>query len=136
MRTNQTIGERVCCCTRLEMLSSTRGVVAGCGRCVIGAQTLEERRKKMGRDAEDVKWYEAPPTVTFHCGNGTTDHSLGVVDVPCVMGGKPIQITVRVVPGEVPCLLSKRWLKENGAIIDTHAGFVDAYETRHLNIVD
>ena len=30
----------------------------GCGRCVIGAQTLEERRMKTRRDAEDVTWYE------------------------------------------------------------------------------
>ena len=62
--------------------------------------------------------------MTFYCGNGTKDHSLGVVDVPCVMSGKPIQITMHVVPGEVPCLLSKGWLKENGAIIDTHAGLL------------
>ena len=26
---------------------------------------------------------------------------------------------MRVVPGEVPCLLSKDWLKENGAVLNT-----------------
>ena len=31
---------------------------------------------------------------------------------------------MRVVPGEVPCLLSKGWLKPNGAIIDTQAGLL------------
>ena len=31
---------------------------------------------------------------------------------------------MHVVPGEVPCLLSKGWLKENGAIIDTQAGLL------------
>ena len=30
-----------------------------------------------------------------------------------------MQIKMHVVPGEVPCLLSKEWLKENGAVLDT-----------------
>ena len=50
--------------------------------------------------------------LTFHYGNGTEDHSLGVVDVPCVVGGKPIRITMHVVLGEVPCLLSKGCLRK------------------------
>ena len=36
-----------------------------CGRCVIGAQTREEHRAKLGPDAEDVQWHDTPPTVTF-----------------------------------------------------------------------
>ena len=49
------------------------------------------------------------------------------------------------VPGEVPCLLSKEWLKENEAIIDTQAGLLKLTqsdittsliecETRHLEV--
>ena len=57
--------------------------------------------------------------MTFHYGHGTKDRSLGVVDVLCVMAGKPIQITMHVVPGKVPCQLSNGRVKENGAIIDT-----------------
>ena len=30
-----------------------------------------------------------------------------------------MQIQMHVVPGEVPCLLSKSWLKENGAVLNT-----------------
>ena len=30
-----------------------------------------------------------------------------------------MQIKMHVVPGEVPCLLSKSWLKENGAVLNT-----------------
>ena len=56
----------VFCCTILAELSSTQDVVA-----VIGAQTLEEHRAKLGPDAEDVQWHDAPPTVTSHHGNGT-----------------------------------------------------------------
>ena len=52
------------------------------------------------------------------------DRSIGVVDVPYVVGGKPMRITMLVVPGEVPCLLSKGWLKEDGADFDTQAGLM------------
>ena len=37
---------------------------------------------------------------------------------------KPVLITMHVVPREVPCLLSKGWLKENRAIIDAEAGLL------------
>ena len=33
-------------------------------------------------------------------------------------------ITMHVVPGEVPCLLSKGWPRQHGAIIDTQAGLL------------
>ena len=52
-------------------------------------------------------------------GNGTRDRNIGVIDLPCVVGGQNMQIKMHVVPGEVPCLLSKSWLKENGAVLDT-----------------
>ena len=73
----------------------------GCLRCVIGAVT---------HDA---------PSVVFHYGIGTTERSVGVIDLPCVVGGQNVQIRMHVFPGEVPCLLSKGWLKENGAVLDT-----------------
>ena len=44
---------------------------------------------------------------------------MGVTDLLCVVGGQDVQIKMHVVPGEVPCLLSKSWLKENGAVLNT-----------------
>ena len=44
---------------------------------------------------------------------------MGVIDLPCVVGGQNMQIRMHVVPREVPCLLSKGWLKENGAVLNT-----------------
>ena len=44
---------------------------------------------------------------------------MGVIDLPCVVGGQNMQIKMDVVPGEVPCLFSKGWLKENGAVLNT-----------------
>ena len=46
------------------------------------------------------------------------DRSIGVIDLPCVVGGQNMQIKMHV-PEEVPCLLSKSWLKENGAVLNT-----------------
>ena len=55
----------------------------------------------------------------FYYGNGTKERSIGVIDLPCVIGGQNMQIKMHVVPGEVPRLLSKGWLKENGAVLNT-----------------
>ena len=47
-----------------------------------------------------------------------------------------MQIKMHVVPGEVPCLLSKSWLKENGAVLNTSSeeAAVDK-ETNHCPYV-
>ena len=60
-----------------------------------------------------------PTPGTVDDGHGTDDRSFGVIDWLCVVGK---WIMMHVVPEEVPCLLIKGWLKENGAVIDTQAG--------------
>ena len=91
----------------------------GCGRCVIQAVMLEARQSVMGDRAKEITWQHDAPSVVFYYGNGTKDRSMGVIDLPCVVGGQNTQIKMHVVPGEVPCLLSKGWLKENGAVLNT-----------------
>ena len=91
----------------------------GCGRRVIGALTLEAHQSVMGDQAKEIVWHCDTPSVVFHYGNGTKDRSTGVVDLPYVVGGQNMQIKMHVVPGEVSCLLSKSWLKENGAVLNT-----------------
>ena len=88
-------------------------------RCVIGALTLEAHRSVMGDQAKETVWHYVTPSVVFYYGNGTKDRSIGVIDLPCVVGGQNMQIKMHVVPGEVPCLLNKSWLKENGAVLNT-----------------
>ena len=73
----------------------------------------------MGDQAKETVWHYDAPSVVFFYGNGTKDRSMGVIDLPCVVGGQDVQIRMHVVPGEVPCLLSKSWLKENGAVLNT-----------------
>ena len=90
-----------------------------CGRCVIGALTLEAHRSVMGDQAKENVWHYDTPSVVFYHGNGTKDRSVGVIDLPCVVGGQNMKIKMHVVPGAVPCLLSKTWLKENGAVLNT-----------------
>ena len=64
----------------------------GCGRCVIGALTLEAHRSVMGHQAKEIVWHYDTPSVVFYYGNGTKDRSIGVVDLPCVVGGQNMQI--------------------------------------------
>ena len=73
----------------------------------------------MGDQAKEIVWHYDTPSVVFENGNGTKDRSIGVIDLPCVVGGQNMQIKMHVVPEEVPCLLSKSWLKEDGAVLNT-----------------
>ena len=91
----------------------------GCGRCVIGAVTLEAHQSVMGDRAKEITGQHDASSMVFYCGNRTKDRSMGVIDFPCVIGGQNMQIKMHVIPGEVPCLLSKGWLKENGAVLNT-----------------
>ena len=91
----------------------------GCGRCVIGALTLEAHRSVMGDQAKEIVWHYVTPSVVSYYGKGTKDRSISVIDLPCVVGGQNMQIKTHAVPGEAPRLPSKSWLKENGAVLNT-----------------
>ena len=105
---------RVSCSMSQEKPSSTQVV-----DCVsLGAVTLEGHQSVMGDRAKEFTRQPDAPSVVFYNGNGTKDSSVGVLDLPCVVGGKHTQIRMHVVPGEAPCLLSKGWLKEHGAVLN------------------
>ena len=70
-----------------------------------------------GDRAKEIVWQHDASSVFFSY--GTKDRSMGAIYLPCVVGGQDMQIKMLVVPGEVPCLLSKGWLKENGAVLST-----------------
>ena len=48
----------------------------GCGRCVIGALTLEAHRSVMGYLANKIVWHYDTPSVVFYYGNGTKIEAL------------------------------------------------------------
>ena len=84
----------------------------GCGRCVIGAVTLEARQSVMGDRAKEITWQHGAPSVVLYHGNGTRDRSMGVIDLPCVVGCQNMQIKMHVVPGEVPLSVEERCCSE------------------------
>ena len=61
----------------------------GCGRC---------HRSVMGDQAKEIVWHYDTPSVVFYYGNGTKDRSIGVIALPCVVGGQNMQIKMHVVP--------------------------------------
>ena len=95
------------------------GVVdTGCGRGVIGENTLkrhEVQLKKIGLAVDELE----PRPHRFRYGNGSMDVSHRRVQIPIMLAGRELRMRVHVVPGEVPLLISKRFLKSLGS----HDGF-------------
>ena len=94
------------------------GVVdTGCGRGVIGENTLKRHENQLQR--YDMKIMELEPRPhRFRYGNGSMDVSHRRVQIPIMLAGKELRMRVHVVPGEVPLLISKRFLKGLGSQMD------------------
>ena len=94
------------------------GVVdTGCGRGLVGEQTLLRHQQELEKFGRQVK--ELPAKMhTFRYGNGSADQTARRVELPAFVGGKELRVRLHVVPGSVPLLLSKRLLKGLGAKID------------------
>ena len=94
------------------------GVVdTGCGRGLVGEQTLKRHQEAMTKFGLDIEELTSRPH-TFRYGNGTSDTSTRRVQIPVYLGGAQLRMRVHVVPGEVPLLVSKRFLKSLGANLD------------------
>ena len=94
------------------------GVVdTGCGRGLVGEETLVRHQRELERFGKEIK--ELPAKMhTFRYGNGSADQTARRVELPAFVGGKELRVRLHVVPGAVPLLLSKRLLKSLGAKID------------------
>ena len=94
------------------------GVVdTGCGRGIVGEETLDKHRGRLLRHGFDIEELAAKPH-TFRYGNGSVDVSKRRVQVPVFIRGKRLRMRLHVVPGKVPLLVSKRFLKGLGAKLD------------------
>ena len=91
----------------------------GCGRCVTGALTLEAHRSVMGDQAKEIFWHYDTPSVVFFAATGPIIEALVSLIFLVWLAVKTCKFKIYVVPGEVPCLLSKSWLKENDAFLNT-----------------
>ena len=94
------------------------GVVdTGCGRGLIGADTLQRHRDLLA--TKNIKIIDlANQKQVFRYGNGSVDEAIGRVEIPIFIQGRQLRMRVSVVPGQVPLLISKRCLKALGAHID------------------
>ena len=94
------------------------GVVdTGCGRGLVGEDTLLRHQQELRKLGKEIK--ELPAKMhTFRYGNGSADQTARRVELPAYVGGKELRVRLHVVPGSVPLLLSKRLLKSLGAKID------------------
>ena len=94
------------------------GVVdTGCGRGIVGENTLAKHQAKLekhGWSIEDLPHHQH----TFRYGNGAIDVSIRRVQVPIFIRGIQMKMRLHVVPGSVPLLVSKRFLKGLGARLD------------------
>lgn len=89
----------------------------GCGRGLVGANTLDRHVAKLKQHGYDI--VELPEKMhTFRYGNGSADRTGRRVEVPVFVAGKELRVRLHVVPGDVPLLISKRLLKSLGAMID------------------
>eukprot|EP00435_Cladocopium_sp_Y103_P011900 s3832_g3.t1 len=96
------------------------GVVdTGCGRGVI-----ESALAKHGLHIEEL---ETKPH-RFRYGNGSADVSHRRVQIPIYIKGREMKMRLHVVPGDVPLLVSKRFLKSLGARVamDSNEIFLSA----------
>ena len=100
------------------ILQAGRGVAdTGCGRGLVGLETLEKHKKKLAEMGETVKGLPNQKHV-FRYGNGSRDEAVGRIEVPVFIQGKRMTMRLHVVPGQVPLLISKKFLKSLGAKID------------------
>lgn len=91
------------------------GVVdTGCGRGVVGEETLLKHQQALQRHGLQTEELQSRPH-RFRYGNGSADTSHRRVQLPVFIKGREMKMRLHVVPGSVPLLISKRFLKSLGA---------------------
>lgn len=90
---------------------------SGCGKTIIGRQTLEEFRRIW--DGYQVSQPEEIQEVNhFRFGNGQSEKSCSAINMPVAFGGKTGNVHACIVHGSAPLLLSRPAMKKLRAVID------------------
>ena len=89
----------------------------GCGRGIVGEVTLRKHEIALNKTGLRITELKMKPQ-RFRYGNGSTDEAIRRVQIPCYLRGKLMGMKVYVVPGKVPLLISKKFLKGLGAKMD------------------
>ncbi len=103
---------------QLLVSSPGYGVVdSGCGRSIIGVETLKEfNRLWKSRGVEVPKPYDE--TNQFRYGNGHHEVSTTAADLPVTLAGKSGKIRAAIVQGKAPLLISRKALRTLKATIN------------------
>ena len=90
---------------------------SGCGRSIIGRQTLQEFQRlwKAANIAEPPELHEVNH---FRFGNGEKETTHTVIRLPVFLGGKKGTIRTAIVRGHAPFLISRNALQTLKAVID------------------
>ena len=94
------------------------GIVdSGCGRTLIGKQTLCQLEKLLPQHtARSVERYEARSSFRF--GNGAREDSQLAVRIPVGIGGRLGIIDAAVIAGQAPLLLGRPTLEKMQVVLD------------------
>lgn len=93
---------------------------SGCGKTIIGRQTLEAFQEIWREAGIDVK-PEVLEKNVFRYGNGHQEVSNSVIEMPVFLAGRPGRIRAAIVRGQAPLLLSRPALKT----LQARVNFVD-----------
>ncbi|CAJ1328426.1 unnamed protein product, partial [Effrenium voratum] len=83
---------------------------------IVGEVTLRKHEIALNKTGLRITELKMKPQ-RFRYGNGSTDEAIRRVQIPCYLRGKLIGMKVYVVPGKVPLLISKKFLKGLGAVM-------------------
>ena len=99
----------------------------GCGRALIGLETLEKHIDVTGQDVAINKDHTP---IFFRGFNGEGEHSIGVCTIPWKCGNHTEMLDLYVVRGSAGLLLSKPLLKQMKCVLDM------SKDTLHIGVAD
>eukprot|EP00435_Cladocopium_sp_Y103_P063867 s1251_g25.t1 len=97
----------------------------GASESIVGAHTLQhmcEVLEQHGRDPEVDIAVDRTKHRSFIFGNNETSNALGLAQMTAGIGGKNVKVSMHIVEGQTPLLLSSRWLWEQEAVINFATG--------------
>ena len=98
---------------------------SGASESIIGANTLQclyDHYEQLGFNPEEEVTVDRNLHKSFVFGNDQTCSALGLATVNAGLCGSEHALSVHVVEGSTPLLLSSRWLYETGAVINFKTG--------------
>ena len=106
----------------LEEETKSKAILdCGASESIIGAHTLQhmyETLENHGRDPELDIAVDRTKHRSFVFGNNQSSVALGLAQMIAGIGGKDVKLSMHIVEGQTPLLLSSRWLWEQEAVIN------------------